>query len=1481
MTTASPSLLHVARSLTLIGALALAAPTAVADEMPAVPPSLQPWIPWVLHAHKDERCAAVGDERRCDWPGHLTVRIDERGGEFALQVWRDRRGEVALPGGAKLWPQAVTLDGAPATLRANPEGTPSLLLEAGHHQVAGRFDWQRAPEVMPVPAEIGVATLMIDGKPIERIRRDGGRLWLAQGDAVGDGDETDSIRVEVHRQLQDGVPLKITTRFELKVAGRARDEVLGKVLLAGAVPVAMRAGLPAQLGRDGALRVHVRPGAFRIEVDAVHPADSATLTVPSLDNTRFDANEVWLWLPNQQVRSVELSGLTAIDPERTSLAKDWRGGPTFVAHSGEILQLKVTRRGEGEAAPNRMTLQRELWLDLDGTGLTVRDRIRGTMHRDWRIDHGQDGDLGRVRDRAAGRDLLITTKAGHKRPGVEVRSGTLDLEAETRLKGATDFAAVGWDFDAQSLSATLHLPPGWRLLGASGVDSLPGTWLSSWTLFDFFLVLMVALGTGRLLGWRWGALALAALVVSHHESDAPQWVWLHLLASLALVRALPAGWIRNVAWVYRTVAMLALVLMLVPFSIGQVRHGIYPQVKDEGGIFSSDFMSLGAREAVQVSDAEASEDEVPSAPQVERKAYKGALKRSARAMLSSKSDVGSSDRNERLGWQLQQVDPNAVVQTGPGLPNWKWSDWQLRWSGPVRRDHRVELVLLSPLTNLALAILRVLLLVGLGLALLEPRRLSAILSGWMTPPSGRPAIWAAALLSAGVLAHGSARAAPPPPQELDPVPQQIQQQAQQQVQQVQQQLQRQQLQTNAARQADGLTAAADLGAGFRDSAALFPPASLLETLRERLLEAQRCDGPCVVASDVLLKVSGDVASLEIEVHARRAAAWGLPGPLAALPVDKVELDGAVTTQLRRNEAGLLLVRLPAGRHRITATARLTGRTVVTLHLDADALPRRLRFESEQWRIDGLGPEGVPDASVQLSRKAPKGTPNAAGAAEEAELPPWFEVDRELLLGLPWQVRTRVRRLDDSRPQLLKVPLLESEAVISEGARVEEAADGGRVALVSFPRGEAEVSFTSELPVSPEIDLMAPRDRAWTETWSVSCAQMWRCAFTGINPVQRQAEDGSLQPRWQPWPGETLKVAIERPKGAQGQAVTVDRVDYKVAPGQRLLEATLALSVRASQGGWRKIKLPEGAELQKVTLAGKEHNIRPDKGVVNLPLRPGEQRIELRWQQPWERSLAEQMPAVELGGPVANARLTVELGEDRWLLWAAGPRWGPAVLFWSHLFVLLLGAALLGRLRGLPLRTGGWLLLGLGFAQLPVAVLLVVVGFFLAMRWRQGFWRARTEAGHALPFAFSQVGLVILTLFTLACLYAAVHTNLLMDLDMQVSGAGSTEHSLRWYVDRSDGALPQPTLFSLPLLVWRLGMLLWSLWLVWALLSWLPWAWRCFGDGGLWRSLSQGRAPIPPPPAGHAVLPDRPAAPPTGEAQAPSPEDAGPTGPADA
>ena len=190
-------------------------------------------------------------------------------------------------------------------------------------------------------------------------------------------------------------------------------------------------------------------------------------------------------------------------------------------------------------------------------------------------------------------------------------------------------------------------------------------------------------------------------------------------------------------------------------------------------------------------------------------------------------------------------------------------------------------------------------------------------------------------------------------------------------------------------------------------------------------------------------------------------------------------------------------------------------------------------------------------------------------------------------------------------------------------------------------------------------------------------------------------------------------------------------------------------------------------------------------------------------------------------------------EERWLLWAGGPKNGPAVLFWGYLLLVLLCAFGLGSLPNSPLRRYEWVLLGLGLTQVPFAAVLCIVGWLFALSYRE-----KKPAQNRFLVNAGQIGLGFLTVAALACLAAAVHTGLVVRPDMQVAGMDSTNTVLRWYQDRTAGALPAVQVFSVPLWVYKCLMLVWALWLAQSLLRWLRWGFRAFRSGQPWRKAPQ-------------------------------------------
>jgi hypothetical protein len=271
-----------------------------------------------------------------------------------------------------------------------------------------------------------------------------------------------------------------------------------------------------------------------------------------------------------------------------------------------------------------------------------------------------------------------------------------------------------------------------------------------------------------------------------------------------------------------------------------------------------------------------------------------------------------------------------------------------------------------------------------------------------------------------------------------------------------------------------------------------------------------------------------------------------------------------------------------------------------------------------------------------------------------------------------------------------------------------------------------------------------------------------------------------------------------------------------------------------------LRLPKEAEIQQVTLDGRERPSRAEAGELRVTVPTGAHAIEVRWQQPRGIGPLYAPPRVGLSAPAVNVSQQVTLPPNRWLLATRGPAWGPAILFWPYLLFVLAVSLVLGHLPMSPLTSIQWMLLNLGLSQLPALGALLVVGFVFTLAWR-----GRKPLPHAGAFDLLQIGLAVWAVVSLGLLYVAIQQGLLFRPDMQVAGNGSTDTVLRWYSDRVSGEIPAAGILSLPLWLYRVAMLAWALWLAASLVRAAGAGWRAFGEGGLWRPLPLTRAKAAP------------------------------------
>ncbi len=1331
--------------------------TASADRLKPddVPESLKPWVGWVLHDNKDRDCTYYYNQNnhQCAWPSKLALNLSKNRGEFS-QTWHiEAETTIPLPGGQNQWPQGVTVDDKPATVITR-SGRPVIKLQPGAHVISGTFAWKKLPESLVIPEATAIVNLSINGRTIKFPDLNAnGQLWLRQRDDNSDLMLEDRFEYEVFRKVNDDNPLSVTTHFEIEVSGAKKEVALEHSLLSGFIPRSLSSRLPARIEPNGQIRLQVRPGKWTVELVSHLNKNIVELSLPE-SNTPNRKPEIWVFDSNNALRLVEISGIDVVDPRQTRLPSHWQQLPAYRVNHGDTMRFKVIRRGNPEPEPNKLSMERKLWLDFDGSGYTIQDSITGTMTKGWRLEAASELKLGRVA--IDNTPQFITQAAGSDKQGVEVRRGAINLVADSRYLGDRDnIPAVAWDNDFHSLSATLHLPPGWTLFSASGPDNVPNTWLQRWTLLDLFLVLIASLAIYRLWGAQWGVLALLTLTLIWHEPGAPKIVFLNILAAVALLRVMPENRFSRMVQMYKYAGLFTLVVLAIPFMVDQIRVGLYPQLAQQNqsmshtpGLAPVMISERTADEAVEFAES--------ASPRMLREKMARVTKPVDRRRFQSDS------------YLTQQYDPNAFVQTGPGVPSWQWNSVPLRWNGPVSKDQDIDLTLISPAMNLMLNILRVGLLVILGLVMLD---VPNILNKFKIRNSASVQVTSSVMIIGllGLLTFST-------------IPSNV----------------------SAQENSD------------------FPDQSLLKELKARLLAPPKCLPECAQVPRIHIDVDSSQISIRSEIHVSENVAVPLPVNMNRWMPEQVLVDGELSDRLLRDKSGLLWIGLDKGVHQVITVGALPKRHQLQIPLPLQA--HRVTYEIEGWILEGVHEDGRVDRQLQLTRIKQQSAEQAI-ELEPTALPPFLNVERVIRLGVDWYIETKVSRVSPAGSGIVvKIPLLEGESVVTDGVNTEDSN-----VIINMGPMKSVVQWRSILNKSDLLTLVANNNSTWSEVWRLDVSPIWHATIDGIPVVHHQDSNHRWLPEWRPWPDESVTIKLEKPKGVEGNTLTIDRSALTVSPGTRASDATLELSIRSSQGTQHTITLPEGAVLQSVTIDGKTQPIRQGGDSVTLPIHPGHQNVALTWRISDGISTYFATPDVDLGNISVNNFTNVKLGSDRWILFVGGPQMGPAVLFWGVLVVIIIVSVGLGRTKSTPLKTWQWVLLGIGLSQVSIYMALLVVGWFFAIAWRRNIDVEKNKRW----FNTAQALLGVFTLFALLSLFVAVEQGLLGSPDMQVKGNQSYATDLKWFADRSDSTLDQAWVITSPLYIYRVIMLAWALWLAFSLLGWLKWAWGCYSANSIW------------------------------------------------
>jgi hypothetical protein len=1330
-----------------------------------IPDQLKTWVPWVLRDKPDHSCPRIAQQpgtRQCLWPGLLKVDITDKKAHFA-QTWQVfSKSWVVLPGSVQHWPNEVLIDNKIAVV-LDRNGRPSVQLNPGRHLVKGSFYWSSPPQYLPVAAQTALIQLSRNGEKVTAQIDEQGRLWLRDQRILNPiGEKNNTLKVEVFRLLSDDIPMQLTSEIRLAVAGKPRELVLGQLLPDNAEAMDFNSPLPARIEPDGRLRIQARAGEWRLKLKARFLEPTTHFAIRKMDAFWPD-QEVWSFRANPQLRGVKITGAPAVDPSQIDIPPGFGGLPTYLMSDKVSLVLKEQYRGDASPAANRLSLNRTLWLDFDGGGATTKDRINGTFSHGWRLRSTPDLQLGRIVTN--GTPQLVTQLPGEEGTGIEIRHSQVSVEAINRIEPLTAIAATGWRHDFDSVKLKLNLPPGWQLWHAAGPDRIQSSWLSSWDLWDLFICLLIVGGLFRVLDWRWGLIGALTLALTYHETGAPLIGWVVLVAALPLLTALPAGRLKQLVNTAAHLTLMALIVVVISFTVAQVRKGIYPQLEQYGAINAGPYNYTQSR--------------TPASEMAKQEELDAVGDRSNQILKQSKLMGGAANEPK-----LKRYRPTDNIQTGPGEPSWKWRNITLGWSGPVKADTPLTLYLSPPWLTRSLkffqALLVVLLLYGLGSKLLSHHWLFS--SKQDKPGSGgSPAsITSSVLPLLFIFATATLVTVTPSAQ-----------------------------------------------------AEQFPPTELLEELKSTLTKAPECAPQCAAVQQTHISLIDEQLLLRQRANVAVELAFPLPTDFRWQP-SSVLVDGKSSTlSLAR---GKLWIHLLAGSHDIILSTTVNGDNVA---LQFPLTAHNTTVNAPGWQVHGLAGQRVTGGTLQLEKKVKEVAQDTLLAAP---IEPLVQVNRQLNADLDWQLVTTITRMAPVTGAInLRIPLLPDESVVSNLVS-ENVVIENQHAVVTLNARQRQVRWRSVIKPSEKLVLNASDNTSWVEHWQVLASPRWHIRGEGIPSIKTGSERGPMIQLWRPWPGESLNLFAVQPQSVPGPTTTVESIEIDHRPGVRSASLKLTMSLRTSLGGDYRIPQPPAAELQSIVIDGVEQTTPGENEYVVIPLHPGLQNVVISWELDGGVAQTTITPAFKLSTPANNIDIKLQLPRDRWPIFLNGPSIGPAMLYWGVLTVILIIAVILGMIvkrlsLSVPVNTLQWLLLALGMSTVNMAGSIPVVLWFFAMEARRRQFVPETSRA----FNISQIALIVLSVVALLSLFYTIPQSLLSEPNMQVTGNGSSNYFYQWYQDHSSDSLPQAWVFSVPLGVFRIAMLAWSLWIVFALMDWIKWGWQCLSTGQLWNSSTPDRA----------------------------------------
>ncbi|MDY0132007.1 MAG: hypothetical protein RBR53_04990 [Desulforegulaceae bacterium] len=490
----------------------------------ANPEELYKWKEFLVYGEDKFHCVPeFNDDNKfhCKWPGILKLEIYENKILFSQKINLFTDSYIKLPGNLEIFPVNVQKNNKPIPVSVKNK-FPVCFPGKGEFEISGELPFDEIPDFINLPEFSGGYKLDLKTDKISSPYTDlKNILWLKKTLSEKDN-EKEHLRVNVFRKIKDSFPCEIESVYKINVSGSSRQEKISTGNIPGQITF-VKSPLPLKIGKNGCFYVQVKPGEYEISIKNILPQLPLEL---GPFNSGYN-QEIIALEKEPGVRISNIKNLKTIDPKNTDIPDLWKNLLTFILSPEKKILFEETIRGVLPSQPD-LKLEREIWIDFNGKGSTIKDQIKGKLHQRTFIGILDKSEIIPGKISINNQDKIITKKGNLS--GICVNEGSFSMESVSRKNNSKNIFPPGWELDFSNISGYINIPPGYEILSVSGAK-LSGnhSFISKWTLLDIFVLCILFISAYKIWNIKWGILFFICAGAVYHKFYVPPYIWILLV----------------------------------------------------------------------------------------------------------------------------------------------------------------------------------------------------------------------------------------------------------------------------------------------------------------------------------------------------------------------------------------------------------------------------------------------------------------------------------------------------------------------------------------------------------------------------------------------------------------------------------------------------------------------------------------------------------------------------------------------------------------------------------------------------------------------------------------------------------------------------------------------------------------------------------------------------------------------------------------